>query len=314
MVNDPAIPLMSTILIGADVGGSKTAVGVSDGQTILARAEGPGAALRPGRALASAGSIAETVRRALATAGKLSGDVLVIGAAGAGREPEREELRKALRGESLAARVVVTTDIDIALVAAFETGPGIVVSAGTGSVAVGRDQSGKRHRIGGYGWQMGDEGSGYAIGRAALGAVSRAFDGRSPRTALSQRVLDATRSDGFDALVRWAAGASPAEVAALAPHVLDVAADGDPLAQGIADYAARELSQLALCLVPGMAVAPPVGVALTGGLLSGDQPLRRRVLEKLGEEPALRPIETSVDAVLGALRLAGRDGREGEPG
>jgi N-acetylglucosamine kinase-like BadF-type ATPase len=297
---------MPAILIGADVGGTKTAVGVSDGQNVLARVEGPGAAVRPGRALASAGSIAETVRRALATAGRLSGDVMVIGAAGAGREPERDELRKALRAESLATRVVVTTDIDLALVAAFESGPGIVVSAGTGSVAVGRDKGGKRHRIGGYGWQMGDEGSGYAIGRAALGAVSRAFDGRSPRTALSERVLEVTRSDGLDALVRWAAGASPAEVAALAPYILAVAADGDPLAQGIADYAARELSQLALCLVPAMEVDPPVGVALTGGLLSGDQPLRRRVLGKLAEEPALRPIESPVDAVLGALRLAGR--------
>ena len=102
-----------------------------------------------------------------------------------------------------------------------------MVSAGTGSVAVGRDRAGQHHRIGGYGWQMGDEGSGYAIGRAALGAVSRAADGRSPRTALSERVLAATRSENFDALVRWAAGASPAEVAALAPHVLDVAAHGD---------------------------------------------------------------------------------------
>ena len=71
---------------------------------------------------------------------------------------------------------------------------------------------------------MGDEGSGYAIGRAALGAVSRAHDGRSPRTALTERVLGATRSTDFDALVRWAAGATPAEIAALAPHVLEIAA------------------------------------------------------------------------------------------
>jgi N-acetylglucosamine kinase-like BadF-type ATPase len=153
---------------------------------------------------------------------------------------------------------------------------------------------------------MGDEGSGYAIGRAALGAVSRAVDGRSPRTALSDRVLQVTRSENFDALVRWAAGASPAEVAALAPHVLDVAAHGDPLAQGIADYAARELTQLAVCLVPMMDVQPPVGVALTGGLLSADGPLRRSVLARLREDPNLAPIEARVDAVEGAVRLAGR--------
>jgi glucosamine kinase len=202
--------------------------------------------------------------------------------------------------------VVVATDIEIALAAAFDENPGIVVSAGTGSVAVGRDRNGKRHRIGGYGWQMGDEGSGYAIGRAALGAVSRAADGRSPRTALSDRVLAATRSQDFDDLIRWAAGASPAEVAALAPGVLEVAAAGDPLAQGIADYAARELTQLAICLLPIMEMELPVGVALTGGLLAADGPLRRSVLTRLREEPGLTPVDTPVDAVAGALRLAGR--------
>ncbi|HKT60019.1 MAG TPA: BadF/BadG/BcrA/BcrD ATPase family protein, partial [Gemmatimonadales bacterium] len=226
-----------------------------------------------------------------------------------GREPERDELRKALRGENLASLVVVSTDIEIALAAVFDTGPGIVVSAGTGSVAVGRDRTGKQHRIGGYGWQMGDEGSGYAIGRAALGAVSRAADGRSPRTALSDRVLAASRSESFDDLIRWAAGASPAEVASLAPHVLEIAAHGDPLAQGICDYAARELTQLAVCLVPMMDVEPPVGVALTGGLLSSEGPLRRAVLARLREDANLAPIETRVDAVEGAIRLAGREGR-----
>jgi glucosamine kinase len=293
-----------TILIGADVGGSKTAVGVSEGAGIIARADGPGAAVRPGRALASAGMIAEVVRRALAGLGRLSGDVLLVGAAGAGRDPERSELAKALGAEGLARRVEVTTDIELALAGAFESGPGIVVSAGTGSIAVGRDARGGRRRIGGYGWQMGDEGSGYAIGRAALGAVSRAHDGRSPRTALTDRVLAATRSGDFDTLVRWAAGASPSEMASLAPHVLEVAAQGDPLAQGIADYAARELSQLAICLLPQLDAEPPVGVALTGGLLSPDRPLRRAVLGRLGEEPGLQPMDGPVDAVVGALRLA----------
>ena len=294
------------MLIGADVGGSKTAVAVSEGGGILARADGPGAAVRPGRALASAVTIAEVVRRALATLGRLSGDVLLVGAAGAGRDPERSELAKALRAENLASRIEVTTDVELALAGAFETGPGMVVSAGTGSIAVGRDSKGARRRIGGYGWQMGDEGSGYAIGRAALGAVSRAHDGRSPRTALTDRVLATTRSSDFDALVRWAASASPAEMASLAPHVLEVAAQGDPLAQGIADYAARELSQLAICLLPQLEAAPPVGVALTGGLLTEDRPLRRAVLGRLREEPGLRPMEGPVDAVVGALRLAAR--------
>ena len=292
------------LLIGADVGGSKTAVGVSEGLEVLARAEGPGAAVRPGHALASAGVIAEVVRHALAAVDRLSGDVLLVGAAGAGRDPERRELALALKAERLAPEVVVTTDVDLSLAAAFGSGPGIVVSAGTGSIAVGRDAAGARRRIGGYGWQMGDEGSGYAMGRAALGAVSRAHDGRSPRTSLTDRVLAATRCDDFDALVRWAARASPSEMASLAPHVLEVAAGGDPLAQGIADYAARELSQLAICLRPQLVTEGPIGVALTGGLLAEDRPLRRAVAARLREEPGLQPMDAPVDAVVGALRLA----------
>src|SRR5919112_1197559 len=188
---------MPKILIGADVGGTKTAVAVSEDGKILGRADGPGGAVRPGRALVAATTITEVVRRAMSAAGRLTADVMVVGAAGAGREPEREELRKALRAENIAA-----------------------------------------------------------------------------------------------------------DVAALAPHVLTVAADGDQLARGITDYAARELSQLAICLLPKMELTPPVPVAVTGGLLVPDQPLRRALLAKLREESAFQPTDTPVDAVAGALQLA----------
>jgi glucosamine kinase len=298
---------VTSLLVGADVGGTKSTVAVARAEgAVLARATGAGAALRPGRALASSTAIAELVRRVLAEAGQLTADALVVGAAGAGREQEREELAAALRSEGIARRVSVTTDVEIALVAAFGDGAGIVVSAGTGSIAVARDRRGALHRLGGYGWQMGDEGSGYAIGRAALGAASRARDGRSPGTALERRVLEAARCADFDALVRWAAVATPGEVASLAPHVLEVAAAGDPVAQGIADYAARELSLLALLLAERLEGEGPVPVALTGGLLETIPTLRRAVLSKLADQPSLRPVGEPVDAVLGALALAAR--------
>lgn len=297
---------MTAPLIGADVGGSKTAVSVGDAAHVLGRALGPGAAVRPGRALASAAVISETVRKALAAAGAARGSVLVVGAAGAGREVERLELEQALRSEALADRVRVTTDIDIAMTAAFGDGPGIVVVAGTGSVVLGRDPEGRMLRRGGYGWQMGDEGSGYAVGRAALGAVSRARDGRSPETALAPVLLEVSRCADFDALVRWAASASPAEVAALAPHVLHTAERGDTVSQGIADYAARELSALVLGLAEEFPTGERVGVALMGGMLIGEVSLRSAVLARLEEEPTLRPLATTVDATLGALTQAAR--------
>ena len=299
---------MSLPLIGVDVGGSKTAVSVGSTDRVIGKALGPGAAVRPGRAIASAATIAETVRKALAAAGSQRGSALLVGAAGAGRESERRELEQALRTEGLAERVRVTTDVEIALTAAFGEGPGIVVVAGTGSVVLGRDPEGRMLRRGGYGWQMGDEGSGYAIGRAALGAVSRAHDGRSPETALTPVLMEATRSIDFDALVRWAAAAGPAEVASLAPHVLHAAERGDAVSQGIADYAARELSNLVLRLADEFPTGERVGVALMGGMLAEERSLRSAVLEKLESEPTLRPLATMVDATLGALALAARLG------
>jgi N-acetylglucosamine kinase-like BadF-type ATPase len=297
---------MSRVTIGADVGGTKTAVAVAlDGKEV-ARSEGPGAAVRPGRALVSAAVIAEVVRRALATAGKLRGAVLVIGASGAGRPEEREELRAALRTEDLADSVRVTSDIEIALAAAFGAGPGIVVTAGTGSVAVARDPFGRIHRTGGYGWQMGDEGSGYAVGRSALGAVGRAADGRSPKTGLSRLLLDATRSETMDQLIRWAAKASPAEVASLAPAVLESAGTGDTVAQGIVDYAARELAQLVLLQLEhfGADERSQVPVATNGGLLRSESSLRRMLLQRLHDEARLKLLEAPVDPPKGALLLA----------
>jgi glucosamine kinase len=292
------------IVVGVDAGGTKTAAVVGDGHSILSRADGAGGAIRPGRALVASSAIADVVRRALSMAGVLQAEVLVVGAAGAGREAERDELERALRGEQVARRVQVTTDIAVALAAAFGREPGIVVSAGTGSIAVARTAEGELHRSGGYGWQMGDEGSGYAIGRAALSALSRAADGRGPRTNLTARVLAAVRASDFDDVITWAANATASEVSALAPTVLDVAAEGDVVAQGIVDYAARELSQLALSLLPKFGEASSVQVAVAGGILTPQRPLRSLVLRRLGEEPRLKVISFTIEPALGALHLA----------
>lgn len=298
---------MTRIAIGADVGGTKTAVAVAIDGTEVSRSEGPGGAVRPGRALASAAVIGEAVRRALAAAGKLRGSILVVGASGAGRQEERDELRSALRSEDVADQIQVTGDIEIALAAGFGAGPGIVVTSGTGSVAVARDQFGRLHRAGGYGWQMGDEGSGYAVSRAALGAVGRAADGRSPKTALSRLLFEATKCEAMDQLIRWAAKASPAEVASLAPAVLAATAEGDTVAQGILDYAARELAQLALQLLQhfGVDERTQVGLATNGGLLNRETALRRLLLQRLHDEPRFRLISDPIDPPKGALFLAG---------
>jgi N-acetylglucosamine kinase-like BadF-type ATPase len=292
------------IVVGVDAGGTKTAAVVGDGHTILGRADGPGGAVRPGRALVAASAIADTVRRALSASGHVQAEAIVIGAAGAGRPNEREELERALRGEQIGRRIMVTTDIEIALAAAFGRGPGIVVSAGTGSIAIARIDDGTLHRSGGYGWQMGDEGSGYAIGRAALSALSRAADGRGPKTALTAKLMAAIRVNEFEGIIAWAATATASEVSSLAPTVLEVAAEGDIVAQGIVDYAARELSQLVLSLLHHFPEDQPIQVAVTGGILSPERALRSMVLSRLSEDTRLNLIKFSIEPALGALHLA----------
>ena len=294
---------MTAIFVGVDVGGTKTSAVVGTATEVLSRANGAGAAVRPGRALASAQTIAEVARKALAASGQLSAKAMVIGAAGAGRAPEREELVRALAAEKIADMVKVTTDIELALVAAFGKDPGIVLSAGTGSIALARDAQGETHRAGGYGWQMGDEGSGYGIGRAALGAVSRAHDGRGPETKLTLRVMAAAKARTFDELITWATVATPADVASLAPGVIDMATHGDSVAQGILEYAIRELVLLATALQP-MVGKTPAPVAMAGGILGDGGPLRTPVVAKLKESKTLSPREEGVEGALGALAMA----------
>ena len=297
-----------SICIGVDAGGTKTAVLVANGDRIVARATGAPGAVRPGRALQAASRITAAIRHALTDAGLLHGDVLVVGAAGVGRDPERTELREFLRAERLAERVVVTGDLDIALEAAFGDKPGIVLVSGTGSVAVGRTPDGMVHRRGGYGWQMGDEGSGYAIGRAALLAVGQARDGRGPATLLNDLVLSRGPVGTFDELVRWSTSADPGEVAALAPLVFDAAARNDGVAGALVLQAAKSLAELAASLVSLYGKSGAIPVALAGGNLTAGRALRAPVLEHLKKAARLTPKDEPLDPAEGALALARRQG------
>ena len=229
----------------------------------------------------------------------------MIGAAGAGRPTEQRELRAALAAHGLAHRLEVVGDGEIALAAGFGTGAGILVSAGTGSVAYARDDQGRLRRSGGYGWQLGDEGGGYWIGRRALAAAARAHDRRGEGTTLLARLLAALGLRSFDDLVRWAATATPAQVAGVAPHLLNAAQEGEAVAQRVVDQAARELVELVRLLEPAFPPDQKLVVATAGGLLTPGSPLSTAFREALRLTlPRASVREHPVDTLLGALRLA----------
>jgi N-acetylglucosamine kinase-like BadF-type ATPase len=290
-----------SIIIGVDAGGTKTTAAVSRDGKELARETGPAGTVRPGRVLASATAISTTARLALSKINEIRGDRMVVGAAGVGREEERKALHAALRAEGLAPHVVITTDIEIALEAGFGKAPGIVLLAGTGSFAIARHADGTLNRQGGYGWQMSDEGSGYALGRAALQAISRARDGRGPATSLTEAVLKHTRSSTFDELVRWSVTALPTEVAGLAAAVLERAKENDAVATTVLRESVADLVSLVVPLLPGFGGKPPE-VATAGGLLD-NEPLRSMAREQL-RASGVTMMERILDPVVGALALA----------
>lgn len=304
---------MNSIVVGVDGGGSKTHVIVADeAGSELASLTGAPSAVRPGEALHSAEVIGALVRDALAVAEREEQPrVLCVGVAGVGRETERAALAKALTGEAIAEEIQVLPDAQIALEDAFGEGPGILLIAGTGSVAFGRSPAGQFLRCGGWGPNCGDEGSGGWIGRRALSVVTASHDGREPATRLTGAILTALELEEIDQLIAWAADATPRDLARLATPVMTLAAgrDGDLRANSLCTIAAEELVVHVRTLARQLFVdeRADVPVALAGGLMQRGSFLRRLVEHRLKTAVPGSHLRTEeVIPARGAVRLAQR--------
>lgn len=296
------------LYIGIEGTGSRTcAVATDESGRELARVGGEAGFVDTRDPAHLAGSLSGLAREAARAANAERIESLCCGLAGAGREPERLALEEALAATGVAARVRVTTDAEAAMADAFGPGgTGILVISGTGSIAWGRDTRGKTARVGGWGLLLGDEGSGYALGLAALHAVVRAHDGRGHPTVMTDAVLQATGVAAPEGLVAWTAAASKAQIGALAPIVVDAAAAADLAAKAILDGAAHEIAMhvLALNARLGPWSEKPI-FALAGDLVAPSSPLRARVLTAVDRLLVhVRPLERAVDPAAGAAALA----------
>jgi N-acetylglucosamine kinase-like BadF-type ATPase len=183
----------------------------------------------------------------------------------------------------------------------------VAVISGTGSLAYGENAAGRSVRAGGWGYLLGDEGSGYAIGLAALRAVARAADGRGHATALTEAVLAHWSLPCPQALIRhvYGGGMEREDIAALAPLVMRTAKDGEAVARAILEDAGRELALAAQAVIERLALPAPVPCALAGGVLLHSEIVRASFTASLDVAGVTaRPVTRVPDPVEGAVKLA----------
>jgi len=238
--------------LGFDGGGSKTACAVLDAEGGVA-GEGTGGPSNPLRCGYEAAfhSLSDAAAGALKAAGIAPGDITAVcaGLAGAGRRSVVERTLQFLAQEFPKAVAHVTPDYEVALEAAAGAGPGVVLVAGTGSVAFGRNGRGETAHAGGYGPWLGDEGSAFDMGRRAVAAASRTRDLAAPPTVLTEKILRALKCPDWDELEERIAANPDAIFPRLFP-VVAAAADGeDDAAKEIVFTAAIGLGNLAMMVV-----------------------------------------------------------------
>lgn len=302
--------MLSLTLLAIDAGGTKTDLlwAQPDGH-VLARAEGQGIniASKPPNAWR------DTVDQLLDSAGVDRESVNVVCAGVAGYTlPDRRGLFERLLREMLPrARVLVLPDYAIALEGATGGAPGVLVIAGTGSIVCGRDREGKFLRAGGWGYLLGDEGSGFWIGREAIRSVLAMQEGWGEETVLHEMLCDAFATTDFG---EWLSALYRTQnpqllLAQLAPLVSKAAEQGDAEAQRILTTAADHLVEMVVHLTGYLHLPVDFPVCTVGGVWRSQTVLHKRFCQRLTErlaqwqgevKPALYP------PVEGALLVAQR--------
>ncbi len=299
--------------LGIDGGGSKTACAVGDDSSCFEIVEtGASNITRVGEDVARA-NLHEGIRAACAAANIDPSQIerVCIGVAGAGREEIAEAVRK-MAAELISGEIEVVGDMEIALAAAFGSEPGVIVIAGTGSIAYGRDARGKTQRAGGWGFAISDEGSAHWIGRAAVAGVLRQVDETGNAVTILSREL--TKPWGMDSVPHLASAANAqGNFAELLPAVLIAAESGDVVANQVLSQAAAELARLAAIVIRRLfpeqqsGAGSAVPVAMAGGVFRHSALVRELFLNGLREQNVRVKLGLAVVVpVEGALQLARR--------
>jgi N-acetylglucosamine kinase-like BadF-type ATPase len=225
------------------------------------------------------------------------------GVAGVDRPAVSRPLLAWLRKAIPARHHLLATDAAIALHAALGTAAGMIVISGTGSIGYARSHRGQTWRAGGWGACFDDLGSGYDLGRKAITAALRDFDGRGERTLLTPRICRALRLTDITQIARQ--NLNTQQVAALFPLVLEAARQRDRVARRLLAEAACDLAQLALALGRRLGRGRMVSVVCAGGVFLSSPTLQRTFARYVRRRmPSARVRLLRREPVEGALAMA----------
>jgi len=305
-------------VLGIDVGGTKTVCMLADdAERVIAEGREDGANLQGAGELALEKVLHSVMEKTLEGTGIVP-SAICLGIAGVDRAADEAVVRSVMRRIGYKARILVVNDALIALQAGIGDAAGIVIVSGTGSMAYGRNEHSEAARAGGWGYVLGDEGSGYWIGRLALRAVVRHADGRGRVTSLSPRLLAHFGVERATELIHrvYHDELNPRSIAAVATHVQRARDEGDAVAASILNRAADELITAATAVMTRLDLSErPFTFVLAGGMfyalpwLCDQMQLLlpalavRSTVMRLDDQPALGAVRLAIAEMKGGARL-----------
>ena len=295
-------------VLGIDVGGTKTVCLLADNdERVIRQGREEGANLQGAGELALEKVLHSVMETTLEGTGVVP-SAICLGIAGVDRTADEAVVRSIMSRIGYKARILIVNDALIALQAGIGNAAGIVIVSGTGSIAYGRNDHGEAARAGGWGYVLGDEGSGYWIGRLALRAVVRHADGRGRVTSLTPRLLAHFGVARATELIHkiYHEDLGPRSIAGAAKYVQHARDEGDVVAAGILNRAADELITAATAVMARLELGgQDITFVLAGGMFHAlpwlcDQ--LQLLLPSLA--PQSRVMRLDREPALGAVRLA----------
>lgn len=235
---------------------------------------------------------------------------VVLGLAGLDTKKDEAALASIVNQALISANITADTiylcnDALLTLKGSVGQNNGVLIAAGTGSIACGITKEGLETRIGGWGYLVGDEGSGYSIGKAAITHVLKSYDGREKSSGILAALLSEISLADVDELINWVYSPrfSVAQVAALTPIIVKLAEEGDPQGEKIIQGACRELQDMAFTVIKKLDLQnAEFSLVLSGGVLKNSIVHRQVIKELAGTCPGLQVIDLSYQPICAGLR------------